>query len=105
MNIARRRWETFKQNKRAYVSLILFAIVFVWSLFAELFANDKPLVVHFDDRTLFPFVQTLTETDLGGDLDILVDYKDPYTDELLAKANWVIWAPVKFSYQSINDQA
>ena len=105
MNIARRRWETFKQNKRAYVSLILFAFVFVWSLFAEFFANDKPLVVHFDDRTLFPFVQTLTETDLGGDLDILVDYKDPYTDELLEKANWVIWAPVKFSYQSINDQA
>ena len=38
----------FKSNKRGWWSLWLFLILFVGSLGAELIANDKPLVVHYD---------------------------------------------------------
>ncbi len=46
--INQRRWARFKSNKRGWWSLWLFLILFVGSLGAELIANDKPLVVHYD---------------------------------------------------------
>ena len=40
----RRRWQNFRRNRRAYVSLIVFCACFALSLFAELLANDRPTV-------------------------------------------------------------
>jgi microcin C transport system permease protein len=44
---AQRRWRRFRANRRGYVSLWLFGILFFLSLFAELLSNDKPLLVHY----------------------------------------------------------
>lgn len=52
--INQRRWARFKSNKRGWWSLWLFLILFVGSLGAELIANDKPLVVHYDGGWYFP---------------------------------------------------
>ena len=41
----RRRIENFKANKRGYWSFWIFIVIFVLSLFAELIANDKPLLI------------------------------------------------------------
>ena len=41
--INRRRWENFKSNRRGYWSLIVFLGLFVFSLFAEVVANDERL--------------------------------------------------------------
>lgn len=49
--------EPAKSNKRGWWSLWLFLILFVGSLGAELIANDKPLVVHYDDAGI-PGLQT-----------------------------------------------
>ena len=38
-----RRIANFKANKRGYYSLWLFLILFILSLFAEFWANNKPL--------------------------------------------------------------
>lgn len=100
--IAQRRWQVFKANRRAFVSLILFLSVFVLSLGAELIANDRPILIKMPDRWVFPIVQTLTEEQLGGDLPIEVDFQDPVTDELLASAEWIVWPPVHFSFNTIN---
>ncbi|MFN7267773.1 MAG: ABC transporter permease, partial [Cereibacter sp.] len=40
----RRRWRNFRANRRAFWSLVLFSILFGLSLFAEVLANDKPLL-------------------------------------------------------------
>ena len=42
-----RRWRNFRRNKRAFWSLMIFSVIFVLSLFAELIANDKPIVVSY----------------------------------------------------------
>ena len=39
------RWARFRHNRRGYLSLWLFMILFVFSLCAELIANDRPLLV------------------------------------------------------------
>ncbi len=41
------RWARFRQNRRGYWSLWIFLTLFVISLFAELIANDKPLLVSY----------------------------------------------------------
>ncbi len=46
--VNRRRWESFKRNRRGFISLWIFMALFVLSLFAEFIANDKPLYLRFD---------------------------------------------------------
>ena len=46
--IARRRLINFRANKRGYWSLWIFITLFFLSLFAELIANERPLLVKFD---------------------------------------------------------
>ena len=41
----RRRWQSFKANRRGYWALWLFLVLFVVSLFAEFIANDRPILV------------------------------------------------------------
>ncbi|MDX1402871.1 MAG: hypothetical protein R3245_13185, partial [Kiloniellales bacterium] len=43
----RRRWQVFKANGRGFWSLWIFLVLFVLSLFAELIANDKPILVFY----------------------------------------------------------
>ncbi len=63
----RRRFERFKANKRGWWSLWLFLILFGLSLGAELIANDKPLVVHYDGDWYFPALKRYPETTFGGE--------------------------------------
>ena len=51
-----RRWRNFKANKRAYWSLIVFSILYILSLGAELLANDRPLMVSYRGEISFPFL-------------------------------------------------
>jgi len=64
--MTRRRIENFKANRRGLISLWLFLALFVASLGAELVANDKPLVVHFDNGFYFPVFKNYPETAFGG---------------------------------------
>ena len=75
----------------------------ILSLFAELLSNDKPLVVHYQGQTFFPILQNLPETRLGGDFDTEADYNDPYmVKKMNSNGNWVIYAPNRHSFASIN---
>lgn len=99
----RRRFERFKANKRGWWSLWLFLILFGASLGAELIANDKPLAVRYDGEWYFPVFKRYPETTFGGEFPLEANYKSPYIKELLAaKDGWTLWAPIPFSYQSIN---
>lgn len=98
-----RAWLRFKLNRRGYVSLWVFLILFVISLFAEILSNDKPILVFYQQQFYFPILQTYPETTFGGDFDTDTDYNDPYVKQLLSSGgNWVLSAPNPYSYNSIN---
>ena len=44
--INQERWNRFRANKRGYFGLYLFSFLFLLSLFSELIANDKPLLIY-----------------------------------------------------------
>lgn len=98
-----RAWMRFKASRRGYVSLWLFGILFVISLFAEVICNDKPLVVHYNGDWYFPIVQSYPETAFGGDFETEADYSDPYVRELITRGdNWVLDPLIPYSYNTIN---
>jgi microcin C transport system permease protein len=98
-----RRWNNFKKNKRGFYSLIIFTVLFFISLFAELVANDKPWLVYTNNKIYFPILRTYSEKDFGGELELAIDYRHKYaTDLIKSQSGWIIWAPIKYSYDTIN---
>src|ERR1700756_4926197 len=100
-----RRWHNFKANRRGYVSLWLFLVLFVISLFAEFIANDRPLFIHFDGKSYFPVFVTYPDTEFGDTLGTAADYRDPYLQRFLEQHNaTVIWTPSGSSYHPTNNR-
>ncbi len=100
--IAERRILQFKRNRRGYWSLWIFAALFIFSFGAELIANDKPVFVIYDGGYYFPIVQSYPETAFGGEFETQADYRDPVVQKLIEDKGWMLWPPVRYSYQTIN---
>nr|MBS0020093.1 ABC transporter permease [Gammaproteobacteria bacterium] len=100
--LTRRRLQNFRANRRGYYSLWVFVSLFGVSLFAEFIANDKPLLVFYADRIYAPILYTYPETTFGGEFATETDYRDPYVMELITDQGWMIWPPVRYSYETIN---
>jgi microcin C transport system permease protein len=96
------RWERFAKNKRALVSLWIFAVIFVISLFAEFTANDRPILVWFKGRLYFPVAVDYSELVFGGEFDINADYQDPYIIGKIEADGWMLRPPIRFSYNTIS---
>ena len=92
----------FAANRRALVSLVIFLMVFVVSLFAEVWANDKPLVLAYKGDLYFPLFKTYTDADFGGDFPTPADYKDKLILENIEKDGWAIWPPIRFSFNTVD---
>jgi microcin C transport system permease protein len=97
----RRRIANFKANKRGYISLWIFGVLFFISLFAEFIANDKPILVFFDGKLLFPVLKSYPETRFGGEFETEADYHDEYVVNLIKEKGWMIWPLIPYSYDSV----
>ncbi len=102
--INQRRIANFKMNRRGYWSLWIFLLLFILSLFAELIANDQPLVIKYQNNFYFPVVKEYYETEFGGEFQSQADYKDPYIQELINKEGngWIIWPLIRYDHRTIN---
>lgn len=89
-------------NKKTKISLILFGIMFVTSLFAELIANDKPLVVKYKNSFYFPIVKTYTDKDFGGDFPTPADYTDTLIQENINNNGYMINTIIPYSYTTVD---
>ena len=96
-----RRFWNFRNNKRGYWSLHIFAVLFVFSLFAEFIANERPLVVRFEGQTYFPVLVDYPETEFGGFFPTSTDYHDPFVQELIEESGWILWPPIPYSYNTV----
>ena len=127
-----RRWRNFRANKRAYWSLVLFSILFGLSLFAEVLANDKPLLVRHNGAFYLPILRFYPETAFGGDFQTEAVYRDVEVQCLIVAAGsqacwddpagilaearasgtaagepvqtgWILWPPIPYSFNTVND--
>ena len=101
--LQRRRLEVFKANRRGYWSLWIFLILFFISLFAELIANDKPILVEYEGNYYWPIFKSYPETAFGGVFETEADYRDPAVKKMIKDAGgWAIWPLIRFSYNTQN---
>ena len=130
--LSRRRLRNFRANRRAFWSLWIFLVLFVISLFAEVVANDKPLMISYKGERFTPIWEFYPETTFGGDFDTEADYRDPavkclirtggldacfdYPEDLIeqldageipdgmdpADAGSITWPLIPYSYDTVN---
>ena len=100
--LARRRIAIFRASRRGYWSLWIFLALFGLSLCAEVIANDRPLVVRYDGRWYFPVLVSSPETAFGGVLPTAAVYRDPEVRRLIQAKGWMVWPPIRYSYDTIN---
>lgn len=92
----------FKKNKRAYVSLLLLSAIFVLSLFSNVIANDKPLIVKYKNEIYFPIFHDYTDKFWGGDFPTSADYSDSLIQKNIKQNGWMIMPPIPFSYNTVD---
>ena len=99
--IGARRLANFRANRRGYVSFILFTVLFLLSLFAELIANDRPLLVRYEGKFYYPVLVAYPETAFGGFFETEAVYGDPAVKKLILAKGWILWPPIPYSYDTV----
>jgi len=98
-----RAWLRFKRNRRGVLSLWIFSVAFVISLFAEVISNDRPLIVAYQGETYFPLLQNYPEKTFGGDFETPTDFLDPFIERSIREgSNWAIYPLNRYSFTSLN---
>ncbi len=90
----------FRQNARGMWSLRIFLLLTLVSLFAELLANDRPLVVVYKGALYCPLLKDYPETTFGGTFATATDYHDALVVESIAREGFAIWPLVRYHYDS-----
>ena len=101
-----RRWQNFKANRRGYWSLWIFLVLFVVSMFSELVANDRPILVRFKGEFYSPVVTDYSEDVFLGEEGFLpvTDYRMPIVQEAIDANGWALWPPIGYSYRTSNNE-
>ena len=98
----RRRLASFRANRRGYWSLWIFLILFATTLFAEVIANERPLLILHRGETYVPVVWSYPETEFGGEFETEANYRDPYVQKLIADAGgFMLWPLIPYSYDTV----
>ncbi len=118
--VQKRRIANFRANRRGLWALRIFLALFTVSLFAEVVANDRPVLISYQGALKSPMLQFISERDLGGFHGTMADFRDPYVQCLIrtggdddrcdadesaeaeGAAGWVVWPLIPFSYDTIN---
>ena len=97
----KRRLQNFKSNKRGLYSFLIFILLFFISLFADIIANERPLILKYNSEFYYPIFKSYPETVFGGDFETEADYRDPYVINLINSKGWMVMPVIPYSYDTI----
>jgi microcin C transport system permease protein len=104
--MTRRRLSRFKEMKRAYISLWILALLYMFSLCSEIICNNVPLYVKFQDKSYFPVFKFYPEdTFLVNGKLTRPDYHQINTraEFLDSDENYMVFPPIPYSpFQSLD---
>lgn len=96
------RWQRFLANKTGVIALLLFVLIFILSMAANVIANDKPLLVRYQDQLYFPVFAAYPETTFGGVFETETNYKDPAVQALINADGYYLMPLIAFADQTPN---
>jgi microcin C transport system permease protein len=97
----RRRLSIFRSSRRGMISLVVFGLLFFVSLFAELLANNRPILIRYDGAFYSPMLKDYPETTFGGDFPTNAVYTDEELQKLIRDKGWILWPPIPYSYDTV----
>ncbi|MDG1286277.1 MAG: ABC transporter permease [Rickettsiales bacterium] len=97
-----RRFANFKANRRGWWSLWIFLALFFLTLGAEFIANERPLVLSYQNELYFPVLHTYPETTFGGEFETEADYRDPYVRDRIEAKGWMLHPLIAYDHTTIN---
>lgn len=100
--ITKQRLLQFKNNKRSYYSFWILLFITIISFGAELFVNDKPLLVYYKGNFYYPIIKSYSETTFDGEFETEANYRDKTVIENISKNGWMIFPIVPFGPQTVN---
>jgi len=100
--LTRRRLANFRKNRRGFWSLWIFLALFGATLLSEFIANDKPLLVRYDNAFYLPIFTSYAETTFGGDFPTEANYREAGLQADIRARGWMIFPLIPFGYQTIN---
>lgn len=99
----KKRFLKFKKNKRAYYSFLFLFISYIISLFAPFIANDKPLIVYYNQKLFFPVLFFYPQSTFGGTLQTLTNYKKlQKSKEFQNDSNFMLFPLISYGYNETN---
>jgi microcin C transport system permease protein len=100
--LTRRRLAIFRAHKRGYWSLWIFLALFGVTLFAELLANDRPLLIRYNNQWFVPVLQDYSEDSFSQDfLPTEADYTDPEVQAAINAHGWMLWPPIRYAFNTV----
>ena len=95
-----RRWDAFKREKLSLFCFVILFILCLISFSAELWSNDKPLYLKYQNRSFFPIFKNYQPSDFNSSSDeVYVDYRT-----LAPKAETVIWPLIQWTPFETNNE-
>lgn len=94
------RLKRFKHNTIGYYSFWLFLLIFLASLLANFIANDKPIMVKYQDSYYFPVAKDYAETSFGGVFETPTNYQDPAVRALINQHGFMLEPVIHFADQT-----
>ena len=85
--LTRRRWNVFFRQKRAWVGLGAFLVLFFFSMTAELWSNSRPLALKYEGHWFFPAVIHYPPATFGITDSFVVDFKALKTERAVFAVN------------------
>lgn len=100
--INRRRIAIFRASKRGMISLVVFGVLFFLSLFAELLANNRPILIYYEGGFYSPLIRDYPETTFGGEFPTNAVYSDAELQKAIHdKGGWLLWPPIPYRYDTV----
>lgn len=90
------------KNKRSKAAFVVLAFLLVLSLFSEIIANDKPIVLKYQGEYFFPIAKVYTDARFGGDFPTEANYKDPFIRQNIEKEGYMVMPLIEFSYNTVD---
>lgn len=95
--ITAKRFEKFKQMKRAYFSLLILIAMYIISLFANFIANDQPLLVRYEGRYFFPVIKFYDGSNFGMENTEKPNYKAlSQSDRFKQNGNFILFPLIPY---------
>ena len=77
----KRRLQNFRSNRRGLYSFWIFSFLFIISIFADFIANEKPLLIKYDNQIYLPIIHKYAETTFGGEFETEADAILDFTEQ------------------------